>query len=141
MRKRPSRRLLGSGPDRDRLLRELAGQPGQTYSAIGRHPQIRLTRERVRQLLGRLQVQLTRRQEPVVPILPAPRCMTPAEFRAALTQAGISQGEAARRLSKITGREVNARTVRRWCQDPESPGARRISPDQQRRINRMLGLS
>lgn len=39
--------------------------------------------------------------------------MTSVEFRAALERLSLSQSEAARRLG------VDARSVRRWCADPQ----------------------
>lgn len=63
-------------------------------------------------------------------VMPTP--MSPAAFRAALAAAGLTLIEAAKRLG------VNARTVRRWCQDPDDAGYRDIRPEQQMRIDLML---
>lgn len=44
-----------------------------------------------------------------------------AKIRALLERHGISQAEAAGRLSLAYGEHVPARTLVNWCRDPESP--------------------
>lgn len=47
------------------------------------------------------------------------------ELRALIEKLGITQREAAERLSKLSGDEVPERTVRTWLADRHADGARR----------------
>lgn len=118
--------------NRDHLLTKLAGTPGMTLQRIG--DQIGVSRQRAGQLLARLGLRLARvkRPRPTTPQSFVAEPMTPDQLREALEKAGLSQVEAARRLSCAD------RTVRRWCQAAGTKGHRRIDPVQQARINAML---